>query len=732
MFKKFPFYKQYDGKDCGPTCLRIICKYYGKKIPLEYIRNLSETNREGSSLLGLINSANKLGINSNGIKTNLDTLYNEIKLPCIIHWNNAHFVIVYKIKKLKNGYLIYICDPSYGLLRYREKEFLKYWINSYNSISNNLGIVLILEPTMEFYKQNIQKQGRSSFFLLYNYLFRHKGILLHIILGLIIGNLVSLIFPLITKNIIDIGVNDKNLNFVYLLLLAQLMIFVGNTVAEIIRNWLLLHLSAKINLSIISDFLIKLMKLPISFFDARITGDILQRINDHRRIEQFLTNSSLNTIFSLFNLVVYGIILLTYNYQLFIIFIISSFAYILWIFFFLEKRKELDYKRFNEVSIEQGKTIELINGMQEIKMHNAEKQKRWSWEQIQVNLFKINLKSLSLEQWQTSGGNFINQFKDILMSAISAKLVIDGSMTIGMMLSIQYIIGQLDNPLTQLIEFLRNAQNAKISFERLKEIHDKKDEDFSESIENKKLEGDIVISNLTFRYEGTKKNIFEDLNMVIPYKKTTAIVGESGSGKTTLLKLLLKFYTPQKGSIAIGTTNLQNIAPNIWRGYCGVVMQDGFIFNDSIENNIAVGQNIINNIKLKQALETSNIINFVDELPLGSKTKIGGEGLGISGGQKQRILIARAVYKSPDFIFFDEATSSLDANNEKEIIKKLNNFLKGKTAVIIAHRLSTVKNADKIIVIDNGKIIEEGSHNELLKRRGKYYNLVKNQLELGN
>lgn len=731
MFKRFPFYKQYDGKDCGPTCLKIICKYYGKKIPVEYIRKLSETTREGSSLLGLLKAAKKLGINANGIKTNLETLSNEIKLPCIIHWNNTHFVVIYKIEKIRNEYLIYVSDPSHGLLKYKEKEFLKSWINSYDQINNNLGVVLTLEPTDEFYKQNIPEVNTSSFFMLYNYLFKHKGLLLHIILGLIIGNLVSLIFPLLTKNIVDIGINDSNLNFVYLLLLAQFMIFIGNTVAEVIRNWLVLHLSAKINLSIISDFLIKLMKLPISFFDTRLTGDILQRINDHRRIEQFLTNSSLNTIFSLFNLIVYGIILLVYNYQLFIIFIVSSFAYIFWIFFFLKKRKELDYKRFNEVSIEQGKTIELINGMQEIKMHNAEKQKRWAWEQIQVSLFKINLKSLSLEQWQTTGGNFINQLKDILMSAISAKLVIDGNMTIGMMLSIQYIIGQLDNPLTQLIEFLRNAQNAKISFDRLKEIHDKEEENYTKIVD-RQIQGDIKINNLTFRYDGSQKNIFEDLNIVIPYKKTTAIVGASGSGKTTLLKLLLKFYIPQHGCIKVGKSNLESIASNIWRNHCGVVMQEGFIFNDSIENNIAVGENVIDNLKLQHALETANLNTFVDELALGHKTKIGNEGLGISGGQKQRILIARAVYKSPDFIFFDEATSSLDANNENEIIKKLNAFLKGKTAIIIAHRLSTVKNADKIIVIDNGKIIEEGNHNELLKRKGKYFNLVKNQLELGN
>ena len=729
--KNFPFYLQPDTKDCGPTCLRIIAKYYGKTIPQQQVRNLSETTREGSSLLGLSNAAENLGFRSLGVQIDYNTLVEEVPFPCIIHWNKQHFVVVYKIDKLGQ---VHISDPSYGLITYGKEEFIKSWIGENAGEATEEGIALILETTPAFFKNEFDEQeSKATFSFLSKYVLKYKSLVIQLAVGLLAGSLMSLILPFLTQSIVDVGIQNQDLNFIYLVLLAQVLLFLGRMGIEVIRSWILLHLSARINISIISDFFIKLMKLPISFFDTRMTGDIMQRINDHHRIEQLLTTSSLSTLFSLVNLIIFSIVLLFYDYRLFLVYLIGATLYIAWITFFLKKRKELDYKRFSQISQEQSKVIELINGMQEIKMHNAEKKKRWDWEFLQVKLFKIQIKSLSLEQWQSVGGNFINQIKDILVSFLAAKLVLTGSLTLGMMLSVQYIVGQLNSPLTQLIDFIKQTQDAKISLERLGEIHDKEDEESAEEHYTSEIpQKDIEIQNMSFRYIGSDAFVFENLSLNIPYQKTTAIVGASGSGKTTLLKLLMKFYEPNVGDIKLGSTNLQNISPRIWRDHCGVVMQDGYIFNDTIAQNIAVGEDYIDKQKLRKAVEIANIKDFVEGLPLSYNTKIGNEGVGVSGGQRQRLFIARAVYKSPEYIFFDEATSALDANNEKVIMENLEQFFKGKTAVVIAHRLSTVKHADKIIVLDKGKLVEEGNHSELVAKRGEYYRLVKNQLELGN
>ena len=729
--KVFPNFKQPDAKDCGPTCLRIISKYYGKTIPLQKIRNISDTTREGSSLLGLSDAAETIGFRSIGIKTNFLALSRETPLPCIVHWNKVHFVVVYKTDK--KG-IVYISDPSYGLITYTKDEFIKNWIGENADEETEEGIALLLETTPAFYRNDFdEEESKASFSFLSKYLFKYKSLVIQLAVGLLAGSLLSLIFPFLTQSIVDVGIQNQDLNFIYLVLLAQIMLFLGRMGIEVIRSWILLHLSTRINISIISDFFIKLMNLPISFFDTRMTGDIMQRINDHTRIEQLLTNSSLNTLFSLVNLVIYSIVLLFYDYRLFLIYLVGAIAFVGLISFFLKKRKELDYKRFSQVSQEQSKVIELVNGMQEIKMHNAEKQKRWGWEFLQVRLFKLRIKSLSLEQWQSVGGNFINQMKDIMVSFLSAKLVLDGNLTLGMMLAVQYIIGQLNSPLMQLIDFIRQYQDANISLERLGEIHDKedeenKDEQYVSDIPQK----DIEIKDVSYRYIGSDAFVFESLNLTIPFQKTTAIVGASGSGKTTLLKLLMKFYEPNIGDIKIGNTNLKNISPRLWRDHCGVVMQEGYVFNDTIAENIAVGEDYIDKNKLRKAVEIANIKDFVEGLPLSYNTKIGNEGVGVSGGQKQRLFIARAVYKSPEYIFFDEATSSLDANNERIIMENLEQFFEGKTAIVIAHRLSTVKHADKIIVLDKGKVVEEGNHTELVALKGEYYRLVKNQLELGN
>ena len=660
----FPSYIQADAKDCGPTCLRIISKYYGKSISLQQIRNLSETTREGSSLMGLSDAAEKLGYKTLGLKIDFTTLIEDIPLPCICHWNKYHFVVIYKIDKTGK---VYISDPSYGLITYSKEEFIRFWIGNNADENTEEGVILVLETTPSFFQNEFdENKSKASFSFLSKYLLKYKFLVIQLAVGLLAGSLLSLIFPFLTQSIVDVGIQNQDLNFIYLVLLAQIMLFIGRTGLEVIRSWILLHLSARINISIISDFFIKLMKLPISFFDTRMTGDIMQRINDHHRIEQLLTTSSLNTLFSLVNLIIFSIILLFYDYRLFIVYLVGAVCYIGWILFFLKRRKELDYKRFSQVSQEQSKVIELINGMQEIKLQNAEKQKRWNWEFVQVKLFKVNIKSLSLEQWQSVGGNFINQMKDILVSFLSAKLVLSGNLTLGMMLSVQYIIGQLNSPLLQLVDFIRQTQDAKISLERLGEIHDKEDEENTEEQYATEIpQTDIEIENVSFRYIGSDQFVFENLNLTIPYQKTTAIVGASGSGKTTLLKLLMKFYEPNTGEIKLGNTNIKNISPRFWREHCGVVMQDGYVFNDTIAENIAVGEDYIDKQKLRKAVEIANIKDFIENLPLSYNTKIGNEGVGVSGGQKQRLFIARAVYKSPDYIFFDEATSALDANNEK-------------------------------------------------------------------
>ncbi|SFA47302.1 ATP-binding cassette, subfamily B [Pedobacter suwonensis] len=731
MPKKFPFYKQPDAKDCGPTCLRIIAKHYNKSIPLQHLRTLTETTREGSGLQGLSNAAESLGFRTLGVKIDFKTLVADAPLPCIVHWNKNHYVVVYKIDKAEK---VYISDPSYGLITYKKEEFIKHWIGENANDETEEGVALVLETSPSFYQDDFEdEEKKTSFAFLSRYLLKYKSLVIQLAFGLLAGSLLSLIFPFLTQSVVDVGIQNQDINFIYLVLLAQVMLFIGKMGIDIIRSWILLHLSTRINISIVSDFFIKLMKLPISFFDTRMTGDIMQRINDHHRIEQLLTSSSLSTLFSMVNLIIFSIVLLMYDYRLFAVYLIGAILYVAWITFFLKKRKELDYKMFSQVSQEQSTVIELINGMQEIKMHNAEKQKRWGWEFLQVKLFKIRIKALSLEQWQSVGGGFINQIKDILVSFLSAKLVLDGNLTLGMMLSVQYIIGQLNSPLLQLIDFIKQTQDAKISLERLGEIHDKKDEESTDEQYITEIpQKDITLNKVSFRYVGSDTFIFQDLNLVIPYQKTTAIVGTSGSGKTTLLKLLTKFYDPEKGDVQIGGADLKSISPSHWRKHCGVVMQESYVFNDTIADNIAIGEDMIDKQKLRKAVEIANIKEFIEDLPLSYNTKIGNEGIGMSGGQKQRLFIARAVYKSPDYIFFDEATSALDANNEKIIIENLAQFFKGKTAVVIAHRLSTVKHADKIIVLDKGIVVEEGNHHQLVAKKGEYYRLIKNQLELGN
>lgn len=727
---KFPFYQQFDVMDCGPSCLRMVAKYYGKHFSNESLREKSYITREGVSLLGISDAAESIGMRSMGVKITFDQLKKEAPLPCIVHWGQQHFIVVYKISKGK----VWVADPAFGRLEYSEKEFCEKWISTVED-GQGKGICLLLQPSPDFYKEADEKSNRTGFRFVLNYLKPYRKLVIQLLLGFLLGSLIQLVLPFLTQSVVDIGINNQDIGFIYLVLLAQLVLFISRMSVEFIRSWILLHISMRINISIISDFLIKLMKLPLGFFDSKMIGDILQRIEDHDRIERFLTAQSIGVLFSVFSMVVFSIVLAIYSLKILLIFLLGSALYFVWIYVFMKRRRELDYKRFNKLSENQSKLIQIINGMQEIKLNNYEKQKRWEWERVQAGLFKVSVKSLSLQQYQDAGSVFINETKNILIIIIAATAVVNGQLTLGMMLAIQYIIGQLNTPLRQLIGFMHNAQDAKISLERLSEIHDKKDESDAEAsyVKNLPENKGIAISNLIFQYEGPRSpKVLNNINLEVPEKKITAIVGTSGSGKTTLIKLLLGFYPPVAGDIKVGGTRLANFSPKMWRDNCGVVMQDGFIFSDSIAKNIVVNDDIVDQERLIRAVKLANIQDYIESLPLSYNTKIGQEGVGLSQGQKQRILIARAIYKSPEYLFFDEATNALDANNEKLIMENMDQFSAGRTVVVVAHRLSTVKNADQIVVLEKGEIVERGTHDELISKKGKYFELVKNQLELGN
>lgn len=728
MLKAFPFYKQFDQMDCGPTCLRMIAKYYTKSFSAQFLRDACSINRGGVSLLGISEAAERIGFRTSGLRVDI-SLLSEIDLPVIIHWKQNHFVVLYKIKK---G-IFYVADPGKNLITYTQAEFSKYWLSTKNN-GKGEGVVLALTPTPDFYDHEDGHQKSLDFSYVLKYLYQYKRLIVQLFVGLGVGSLLQLILPFLSQAVVDIGISGKNLNFVQLVLIAQTMLFLGRMSVEFIRSWILLHITTRLNLSILTDFLIKLMKLPISFFDTKMTGDIMQRMSDQGRIQAFLTGSSLSTIFSLFNFVVYGFILAYYNLSIFTIFIIGSIIYALWIILFLKRRRDLDFKRFDLSSKNQSAVVQLISGMQEIKLNNCEQQKRWEWERLQAGLFQFSIKSLSLNQIQQSGSFFINESKNIIISFLVAKAVIDGNLTLGGMVAIQTIIGQLNSPVQQILGFIQSFQDAKISMERLNEIRAVDDEEpISKTFINElPLNKGISVESLTFTYPGAgNEPVLSDINLVIPAGKTTAIVGMSGSGKTTILKLLLRFYELDKGEMKVGNTSMSQIGYRFWRGQCGTVMQDGFIFSDTIARNIAVADEYPDTVKLKHAIHVANINDLIEDLPLGLNTKIGAAGNGISQGQKQRILIARAVYKDPTYLFFDEATNALDANNESVIMKNLEEFFTGKTVVVVAHRLSTVKNADNIIVLDKGKIVEQGTHAVLTKQKGYYYELVKNQLELG-
>jgi len=718
-----------DAMDCGPSCLRMIARHYGRSFSLQTLRDKSYLSREGVSLLGVSDAAESIGFRTIGVSLTPEKLFTSVPLPLIAHWEQNHFVVVYRIR----GNKVYVADPAFGLVRYTREEFLKGWVSSVQD-QEKKGHALLIEPTPEFYAQEGEKVKKSSFRFLFSYLKPYKKFLFQLFLGVFLGSIIQLLFPFLTQSIVDVGINNRDIAFIYLVLIAQFVLFLSRMSVDFIRGWILLHLSTRINIFLISDFLIKLMKLPMVFFDIKLIGDILQRIGDQRRIENFLTVSSLNILFSLVNFLVFGIVLAIYNIKILILFLAGSTLYFLWLSFFMRKRRELDFRRFTKLSENQSKLIQLISGIQEIKLNNAEKQKRWEWENIQSGLFRVNIKSLSLRQYQEAGGVFINESKNILITILAATAVISGDMTLGMMLAVSYIIGQLNGPVEQMINFMNLTQDAKISLERLGEIHELKNEETREKgnlvlIPEKRS---IEIKDLTFQYEGPQsKKVLNNLNLVIPENDVTAVVGVSGSGKTTLIKLILGFYDPVEGEIRVGDTLLNSFSIQTWRQKCGVVMQEGYIFSDTIANNIALGHEKIDREKLLKSVNVANVRDFIESLPNSYNTLIGSQGHILSGGERQRILIARAVYRVPEFLFIDEGTSSLDAENEKMIIDNLQDFFRNRTVVVVAHRLSTVRNAGQIVVLDDGRIVEKGKHEELISSRGKYFNLVRNQLELG-
>ncbi|WP_047790264.1 peptidase domain-containing ABC transporter [Tenacibaculum mesophilum] len=729
--------RQYDKMDCGPSCLGMVASHYGKEISLNYLREKCYITKEGVSLLGIDEASKKLGFETFSATLGLQELkdIDNLNYPCILHWNNNHFVV---LKEHKRPHLLarkkkwQIADPAHGFVNLNDEKFSKSWLGE-----NGKGVALFLKPQNKFVNTEFKKPEKISLKYFIDFFKSHKKKLVFVFVLMLLGSLINMVFPFLTQYLIDKGIDKKDVNYIEYILFSQLSLYLGVIVIEIFRNWSLLVVGTKISIKIISEFLLKTLDLPLKFFDSKLIGDFQQRIQDNDRIEYFLTSQSITTFFSMITFSVFFGVLAYYNITILLIYTSLTLLSVLWSHYFLKKRKILDYNRFIENSNNQETIYEILNGVTEMKLNSFEEYKCNQWKTVQDRLFNINLKILRLDQIQSSGFTFINHVKNILVSFYTAILVVNGDMTLGVLLSISYIIGMMNSPVDQLINFIRSLQDAKLSLSRLNEVQNEDPEE-KESYSELKLSNNgtntgVKLSNVSFQYEGPRSPfVLNNIDLYIPDGKVTAIVGASGSGKTTLMKLLLRFYNSIGGHISYNDQNILNISPRSLRKHCGVVMQDGFIFSDTIKRNIATSDEEIDYERLREAAKIANIDEYIDSLAQGYDTKIGASGSGLSGGQKQRILIARAVYKNPHYMFFDEATSALDAENEKKIHDNLFNFFKGRTVVIIAHRLSTVKHADQIVVLKKGKVSEVGNHDELVGKKGDYFSLVKNQLELGS
>jgi ATP-binding cassette, subfamily B, bacterial len=727
--RSFPIFRQLDAMDCGPTCLRMIAQYYGRSFTASFLREKACIDRQGVSMLGIAYAAEAIGLRTLAARVPLDALLEQAPLPCVLHWDQKHFVVLYRHKKGR----ISIADPARGGVTLTVDDLRRHWV-SVEVDGKQAGVVLLLEPTAAFFaaRDGIEPES-GGFGRLWGYVRRYQSVLGQVWLGLVLASLLQLVFPFLTQAIVDHGITNQNLSFVNLVLIAQLVLAFSRTGIEFIRNRVLFHVGSRVYLSLLSDFLLKMMRLPLTFFDTRMAGDIMQRVQDHQRVQYFISSPLINTLYAMVSLFVFTGVLAYYSWSIVLVFIIGTALYVAYVLAFSRARAAVDYRKFADSAASQNELMEIVHGMPEIKLANAEQQRRWRWEAVQARLFHLNLRSLGIEQFQQGGSILVNELKNITVTFLAAKLVIDGELTLGMLLAVQFIVGQLNVPVSQLIGFIQSTQDAKISLERMGEIHSREDEEqIDEKVPTLPADRTIRLEKVSYSYTGPLgTKVLDQLDLVIPEGKVTAIVGPSGSGKTTLLKLLLKFDEPQGGRITVGSVGLSAISGHVWRSQCGVVLQDGHVFSDTIAGNVAVGFETVDPMRLLEVAQISRIDEFVDNLPLGYYTKIGRDGIGLSAGQKQRILIARALYKKPAYLFFDEATSALDATNERAIMDRLESVFKGHTVVVIAHRLSTVKAADQIIVLDGGRIVEQGTHEELTRRRGRYLELVRNQLELG-
>jgi ATP-binding cassette subfamily B protein len=732
MFTRFPFYQQLDAMDCGPSCLRMVAAYHGRYYGLQFLRERSFIDRDGVSLLGIRKAAEELGFEV--LTARMPLVANEeyrtglrdVPLPVIVHWDDNHFVVVYRITDTA----VHIADPASGRQRLDYETFYRHWMGEHQT-----GITMLLTPTPAFYEREGQPRAESwqGFAYLLRFVYPYRRLLVQLGLGLLVMGVLQLLFPFLTQAIVDIGIDNQDFSFITIMLVAMLFIFLGEVTVSALQGWILLHVGTRVNVSLVSQFLSKIMRLPLGFFDQKTMGDLLQRIQDQRRIEQFLTTSSLMALFSFFSLLVLGVVLFYYHRLIFFIFAIAAVVYVLWIWLFLEERAQIDHRRFRDLTDNQNVLIEIIQGMPEIKLQQSEHKRRWQWIGVQSRLFETNTRFLTITQYQDIGARTISQLKDVLIIYFAARGVVQGELSLGMMLAIQYIIGQLNVPLQQMVGFARTAQDARLSLERLSELHVLADEEDPsvDKIEEVPPTGDLLVEELSFAYNPLVGNVLENINLRIPRGKVTALVGASGSGKTTLVKLLLGFYEPTDGKITVGSSSLTDISKQRWRAACGAVLQDGYLFSDTIARNIAESADRITPERLQQAVETANLLPFLEVLPKKWNTQIGAKGNGISQGQRQRVLIARAVYKNPDFLFFDEATNALDAENERIIVANLHRFFEGRTVVVVAHRLSTVRDADQIVVLEQGQVVEVGTHETLVARQGRYRELIQNQLELG-